>query len=234
MEPGQTEVPISIESGNKNALRQIEQALKKAAKTSEEKLFAKQGTEALKKFRDGWKLRLEQEKILAKREGKAVSVEDVVRQSAQLMLVDTRMAGSGQGVEYRPSVRILSHLETVVGGVRKTTEPSTEFTIRVLQNMGVLKPHETLDYLRSLPPVKERRPGDPPEPKGSRYKVIEPGSITPGGPVYMDPTPELYGGYADHVPSNIAGIDVGVFLSRPQRVWVSMDLPTLQKVVGFS
>lgn len=191
-------------------LRQIARVLEESAETSDEKLLAQQGVESLERFRSGWKALLQREELKTKHEEATFDVRRTVGEARAHNMtpsfVDTRAYGPGHGLEDFPSVRILDFLFT--GEDNKTRiEPTNTFKERILRELGVLEGDQTLEFLTALPSGKE----------GYR------------GPVYRY---NHGSNYAERLPTNVAGLDLRVNFGD-SLILVSMDTPTLQKVVNF-
>lgn len=184
-------------------LKRIGQAIQEAAETPEEQKLAAEGVQRLEDFRKGWTKALAGAKQISEGANKPFVIREVVTRlrggNLAPTFVDARQYATTDLVENYPSVQVL-------WGQQNQISPA--FEERVLKAMGVLKPDQTLDSLRQLPPRK------------GGYR----------GPVFV----ENYGRpFAEHLPTNISGVDARVDFAQPG-ILLSMNLPTLARVVGLS
>ena len=116
--------------------------------------------------------------------------------------VDYRYSYKTEHKEFYPCVGLIEHSRTREG----KAETFDAYKERVLKELGALKPDQTLDDLRLLPPPKESH----------------------GGPTYHRGLEK-----AERLPTKIPNLDASVNFAFQKTIAFWVDLPTLEKIVDF-
>lgn len=178
-------------------LRRIAQVLKEAAETPEEKLLASAAIENLENTRSDWARKIGVEKERAEYAGQSFDIREMMQYQKS---VDIRYTPTQR--EYYPCVGVIRYLSTREGKI----ESLDAYKERVLKGLGALKPNQSLDDLRLLPPPRKFH-------KGPMYRR---GLVR-----------------AERIPTEISGVRVSVDLAAPRVIFIWADIPTLEKIVNF-